>query len=163
MSLTNSLVEIPIASFSTLRDKFKVDWPKHIIAFSLIDNFISRIAKNQEIAKFYSLNGDWERDGTFVVILVREFSSVAFRVLIWPTFQREREVLFATLDETLQTLTTALRLLDFSKFLFFVCARDGYRRAVDDVIRDEKLEVLFDDGTAMKYLSKEDALRWDVE
>ena len=38
----NLLVEVPLESLPALRDKFKVDWPTHISAFSLIDNFIRR-------------------------------------------------------------------------------------------------------------------------
>jgi hypothetical protein len=71
----NSLVEIPINSLPILRDKFKVEWPSHIIAYSVIDNLISRFTNNpksKEIVKVFSLNGDWESDGTFVAVMVRE-------------------------------------------------------------------------------------------
>lgn len=70
----NFLVEIPIESLPTLRDKFLVEWPKHIIAFSLIDNFVSRFERNPKSignVKFYCLNGNWE-NGTFVAVMVRE-------------------------------------------------------------------------------------------
>jgi hypothetical protein len=70
----NSLVEVPTESLPALRDKFKVDWPQHIAAFSLIDNFISRFDKNsksRESAKIYSVNENWESNGTFVAVMVR--------------------------------------------------------------------------------------------
>lgn len=70
-----SLVEIPIESLPSLRDKFRVGWPKHIIAFDLLDTFVKRHSKYPEgfkQGKFLSLNGDWESDGTFITILVRE-------------------------------------------------------------------------------------------
>lgn len=71
----NLLVEVPLESLPALRDKYKVNWPTHISAFSLIDNLIRRFDKNpksREIVKFYSLNGNWERNGTFVAKMVRE-------------------------------------------------------------------------------------------
>ena len=71
----NLLVEVPLESLPALRDKFKIDWPTHITAFSLIDNLIRRFdrnPKNREIVKVYSLNGKWESNGTFVAKMVRE-------------------------------------------------------------------------------------------
>lgn len=75
----DSLVEISVESLPNLRDKFKADWPDHVVAFSLIDNFYKRFCKfpeSQTLQKVYSLNGDWENDGTFVATMVREF--------LWP-------------------------------------------------------------------------------
>lgn len=71
----NSLVEIPVNKLPALRNKFKVEWPMHIVAFSLIDNLISRFSNNPksiESAKVYCLNGEWESDGTFIAMMVRE-------------------------------------------------------------------------------------------
>ena len=47
--------------------------------------------------------------------------------------------------------------------IVLMCVRDVYRSAVLEVIEQEKLQVLFDDGTVMKYLKKEDAMKFDVE
>lgn len=65
----SKLVEIPCEHLPALKEKFAVDWPKHIVAFGLIDNFIKRFSERPEsrgTAKFYSLDGDWENDGTFI-------------------------------------------------------------------------------------------------
>lgn len=78
----NSLFEIPVKSFPILRDKFKVDWPNHILAFSLLDNYFKRFTKSpesQKLQKVYSLNGEWENDGTFVSVMVRQISRLAWR------------------------------------------------------------------------------------
>ena len=70
----NSLVEISVESLPILRDKFKVDWPKHILAFTLLDIFFKRFSSHPEskkIQKVFSLNGEWQNDGTFVAVKVR--------------------------------------------------------------------------------------------
>lgn len=68
----NCLVEIPFESFPSLRDKFKVDWPRHILAFHILDDYVRQDQKCRDKKKFYSLNGEWEQDGTFVAFMVRE-------------------------------------------------------------------------------------------
>lgn len=67
----DSLVEIPSEKFLALRDKFAVDWPKHIASFSLINNLAKRHERNSltDQLKVFCLNGDWETDGTFVAIV----------------------------------------------------------------------------------------------
>lgn len=65
----NSLVEIPIADFEILQEKFKIEWPKHITAFTLLHTFWKRFEKNPESRKsvnVWCLNGDWKSDGTFI-------------------------------------------------------------------------------------------------
>lgn len=91
----NLLVEVPLESLPTLRDKFKVAWPTHISAFSLIDNLIKRFDKNpksREIAKVYSLNGNWESNGTFVAQMVREKQKTlrTFFIFILSVLARKR-------------------------------------------------------------------------
>ena len=89
------LVEVELESLAALRDKFKVDWPTHISAFSLIDTFIRRFDKNpksRETVKIYSLNGNWESYGTFVAKMVREKQNIlrTFFILILSVLARER-------------------------------------------------------------------------
>lgn len=71
MSSRDSLVDIPAEEFSSLRDKFKVDWPKHICAFSLFNTLARRFENNSEsgkLIKVLSLNEDWS-DGTFIAMV----------------------------------------------------------------------------------------------
>lgn len=44
-----------------------------------------------------------------------------------------------------------------------MCVRNDYRNLIDEVIEEKKLQKRFDDGTTMKYLKREDALKFDVE
>ena len=47
--------------------------------------------------------------------------------------------------------------------MFFMCVREVYRPVVHEVIEEKKLHVVFDDGSAMKHLKKDDANKFDVE
>lgn len=65
------LIEIPTESYSSLRDKFKVYWPKHIIVYTLFNTFSTQIDKNLRNRKdvtVFSLNDDWD-DGTFIAMV----------------------------------------------------------------------------------------------
>lgn len=78
-------------------------------------------------------------------------------------FQKEREVVFATLDPTFRELKIALKLLNYSQMKFFMCARETYRPVLYEVVEEEKLSVIFDDGTVMKYLKNEEANKLEIE
>lgn len=68
--MENKLEEIRSSDFVTLRDLYKVEWPKYILASNLFQ--IIR-QKNKSCTKVFSLNGDWS-DGTFVAVMVRIFN-----------------------------------------------------------------------------------------
>lgn len=64
------ICEIPVDQWPALRDKFKVDWPKHLTGYCTVDNFI-RWAQFQPDIKnlhLYCLNDDWS-DGTYAAIV----------------------------------------------------------------------------------------------
>jgi hypothetical protein len=67
----DKLVEIPQYSLIKLRNVFKQEWPLHITAYYLIDNYMTWLERVNNIKnlKIYSLNGDWRKDGTFVIIV----------------------------------------------------------------------------------------------
>ncbi|XP_055375841.1 uncharacterized protein LOC129608383 [Condylostylus longicornis] len=95
-SSLDQLVEIEQNDWPILRDLYKIEWPKHHIAFNIIQNYINWFQKdpNVKYIKVYSLNGDWS-DGTFVIV--------------------DRYIVpFCTLNKNLNRLTTALNLLDKS-------------------------------------------------
>lgn len=75
----NILVELSSESLVKLRDFYKINLPKHIIAFNFIENMIQRFLKfpeNREIVKIYSINGEVEQDATFIGVMVKEKSHV---------------------------------------------------------------------------------------
>lgn len=67
----DKLVEIPQYSLIKLRNMFKANWPKNITAYYLLENYMEWLEKvnNMKNLKIYSLNGDWRKDGTFVIIV----------------------------------------------------------------------------------------------
>lgn len=80
-SSSSSFEEIPVKNLPTLRDKYKVDWPAHIVAYTLIDNFIwwfKNIPKTKDFVKVYSLNGKLENDATFIAAVVRKIKKLEF-------------------------------------------------------------------------------------
>lgn len=68
---SDKLVEIPQYSLIKLRNMYKVNWPKNITAYYLIENYMEWLEKvnNMKNLHIYSLNGEWRKDGTFVIIV----------------------------------------------------------------------------------------------
>lgn len=68
---SDKLVEVPQYSLIKLRNMFKENWPKHITAYYLIENYMEWLEKVNNIKnlKIYSLNGEWRKDGTFVIVV----------------------------------------------------------------------------------------------
>lgn len=67
----DKLIEVPQYSLIKFRNMFKANWPEHITAYYLIENYMEWLEKvnNMKNLKIYSLNGEWRKDGTFVIIV----------------------------------------------------------------------------------------------
>lgn len=67
----DKLIEVPQYSLIKFRNMFKANWPSHITAYYLIENYMEWLEKVNNIKnlKIYSLNGEWRKDGTFVIIV----------------------------------------------------------------------------------------------
>lgn len=76
----DKLVEVPQYSLIKLRNLYKANWPKHITAYYLIENYMEWLEKVNNIKnlKIYCLNGDWRKDGTFVIIVSHYFQLIEF-------------------------------------------------------------------------------------
>lgn len=68
----NVLVEISNESLLKLRDLYKINLPKHIIAYNFIENMIKRFIEHPKDVKVYCINGKVEDDATFISLVVRE-------------------------------------------------------------------------------------------
>lgn len=70
---SDKLVEIPQYSLIKLRNLYKADWPMHIVAYYLVENYMDWLEKVNNIKnlKIYCLNGEWRKDGTFVIVVSR--------------------------------------------------------------------------------------------
>lgn len=74
MSLVNvnKLTKIPIDKLAQLRDLYKADLPKHVIAYSTIQSFNVRLkdcTEDENKVQILCLNNDWESDGTFIILV----------------------------------------------------------------------------------------------
>ncbi|XP_017060398.1 uncharacterized protein LOC108100837 [Drosophila ficusphila] len=108
----DKLVEIHQSDWTKLRDLYahRDTDPQ---GYPCINNFINWVEKDPDLkVKFYSLNGDWEKDGTFVL---------TFDLGI-PT----KHLYFNTLSDNLERVTKGLECLTFvnGEFNFFgFCSR----------------------------------------
>lgn len=68
--LSMRIQEIPAADWSVLRDKFLIDWPKNMLGYYTVDNFVRWKSYEPDIEhlNLYALDGDWS-DGTFVAVV----------------------------------------------------------------------------------------------
>lgn len=67
----DKLVEIPPLKWRTLRDMYLRDWPTHMVGYYTMDNYIrwKSIKSDIKLLHVYSLNGDWQQDGLFIVVV----------------------------------------------------------------------------------------------
>lgn len=67
-----SLEKIPLELLPQLRDLYKIDWPKNIVGFHTLDNYIKWFAKSppdMEHVQIFSYHGTWNENGTFIIIV----------------------------------------------------------------------------------------------
>ncbi|XP_017013228.2 uncharacterized protein [Drosophila takahashii] len=107
MSEANSLIEIPRSDWTKLRDLYvhKVTDPH---GFPCLNNFIMWVENDPELkVTFLSLNGDWQKDGTFVLTV--------------DLGTRLKHLYFNTLGDNLDRLTKALECLNSfeNKYIFY--------------------------------------------
>uniref|UniRef100_A0A182QYH6 GCN5-related N-acetyltransferase Rv2170-like domain-containing protein n=1 Tax=Anopheles farauti TaxID=69004 RepID=A0A182QYH6_9DIPT len=138
------LVEVPPRDWKAWRDLFKLDWPRHEVAYNLIDNYTTWHEHGVDLRglKVYSLNGEWAQNGTYVII--------------------DREEMFLyTMDSTLDTLRRMLTLVDWSQS--YLINMGLYRPLVMEIYQKYELEVLFDKHTYIYYMDHEEARHLEVE
>ncbi|EDW03369.1 uncharacterized protein LOC6562000 [Drosophila grimshawi] len=58
------------ADLKALRELYEQEWPKHCVGHFWLDNYVHWLAKEPQLKhlKFYTLNGDWRRDGLFILV-----------------------------------------------------------------------------------------------
>lgn len=76
--MANKLIEIPTDKWYNLRDLY-TKRRDHASSYNTVQTFIEWIKKEPDFpVKIYSLNSDWETDGTFVaevsIIIVRAYT-----------------------------------------------------------------------------------------
>jgi hypothetical protein len=69
--MSNKLTEIPQNELCNMKNMFKNDWPKHVMPYYLIENYelwFKKFKRNENV-KIFTLNNDWKKFGTFVIIV----------------------------------------------------------------------------------------------
>lgn len=177
----DKLVEIPQYSLIKLRNLFKANWPDHIAAYYLIDNYMTWLERVNNIKnlKIYSLDGEWRKDGTFVIIVSNlskknntnlkysYFHNTRGRliVIIFYLFSitQDRYRLFLyTLDDSLKSLKRILNILDWSKGFDVSSVCERHLPALLDIFERKKLPIHHSFMLNFHYLPKEDAKAFDV-
>ncbi|KAH8353159.1 hypothetical protein KR084_009312 [Drosophila pseudotakahashii] len=128
MSEENSLIEIPRSDWTKLQDLY-VHKDTDPQGYPCINNFIKWVESDPELkVTFLSLNGDWQKDGTFILI-------VDFEVPL-------KHIYFNTLGDNLDRVTKALECLNSfeKKYIFF-----GFSTRLKPVV----------EHIARKYFTKE--------
>lgn len=135
-----NICKIPIDRLDHLRDIYKIAYPSHIVTCSTIQLFIDRFKKHPEWIErvsFLSLNDDWIKNGTFVMIC-------------------DSRIFCNTLEPSpYESLRQALLSLELDDEMTFVHLRDELRTVIFDVIRIQYFEVISDIGTKCYLLPKE--------
>lgn len=131
---------IPVDQLNELKGLYKIDWPLHISTCSTIQLFIDRFEKHLEWVEkvsFFSIDDDWKRFGTFVMI-------------------NEGRIFFNTLESfPFHNLRETLQRVDVNERLSFVNIRDALRPVILDFVRCNHLEVVSDIGTKCFLMTKE--------
>ncbi|GAB0099332.1 uncharacterized protein DMENIID0001_151880 [Sergentomyia squamirostris] len=134
------LVSIPQEELPVLRDLYKVDWPKHLVAYQTINHYILwlEIDPNIKNLHIWSLNGSWRTNGTFII-------------------KEHFDIHFATLEKNNESLVRALCLVDWSPG-FLICAFMEYQRpSILKAIEKVKVPVIYDAGYKYFTLDKDKA------
>ncbi|GAB0099331.1 glycine-N-acyltransferase-like protein 3 isoform X1 [Sergentomyia squamirostris] len=137
MTQDDHLVEIPVENWPELRDMFNVEWPKHIVDYYTIDNYIKWKEKSSEIPnlKVYSLNDEWKRDGCAIIV-------------------DRYQLLMCSLDDTSSQLKRALELVDWRGGLKVSSFVSMHRPAVLHLVESRKYEKEYDSETVLYYLPR---------
>ncbi|XP_058177229.1 uncharacterized protein LOC131293167 [Anopheles ziemanni] len=136
--MEDRLVTISTSDWKEWRDLYKTDWPQHEVSYNLIQNYIDWQEQGVDLKEFmaFSLNGEWAKDGTYIVI-------------------DRNEMFIYTLDTSLESLRRALLLLDWTRS--YMINMGLYKSLVIEIYQLFNLETLFDKHTCMYYLPHEDA------
>lgn len=71
--------ELSPSYWKELSEKFKVDWPQHIVGYSFLNNIIKRFERNSDETlknvKVFTLDDSWRINATFIGVIVSNIHS----------------------------------------------------------------------------------------
>lgn len=77
-----SLIEASTEKLQILRDRYLKEWPKYIISYYTIDNYINWLINNEDLkdVRFLTVDQNWQESGTFLII-VRIFKNLNLNLI----------------------------------------------------------------------------------
>uniref|UniRef100_A0AAG5DG92 GCN5-related N-acetyltransferase Rv2170-like domain-containing protein n=1 Tax=Anopheles atroparvus TaxID=41427 RepID=A0AAG5DG92_ANOAO len=141
--MVDQLLEISPRDWKEWRDLYKTDWPRHEVSYNLIQNYIDWMGHGVDLKEVvaYSLNGEWAKDGTYILI-------------------DRSEMFMYSLDSTLARLRRLLMLVDWTRS--YLVNMGLYRSLVIEIYQMFNLDIVFDKHTFIYYVPHEDARKLDV-
>ncbi|XP_058818234.1 uncharacterized protein LOC131681454 [Topomyia yanbarensis] len=136
---------IPQSEWIDLRDIYKVDWPKHEMAYNTIQNYINWVKIDSRIKhlKIYSLSDSWRDNGTYIIV-------------------DRYQMFFYSIEESNESLGRALRLIDWD-YSYKICyIRKCHRSALDLVLKSASIELQWETFTYLYHLPKEESLKFEI-
>jgi hypothetical protein len=125
-----TLVKITSSELKELKERFKIDWPLHVITYNTLENFIERFAKFpewEEKVTFWSLNGD-QSFASFVMINAHTDS-----------------IFFNTLEsEPYTEVKSILQLIEYTDKMVFLNVRSIFQQLVKDVMKKLKMQLTYE-------------------
>ncbi|XP_037805749.1 uncharacterized protein LOC119599895 isoform X1 [Lucilia sericata] len=146
VEMLNKLVEIPANKWPVLRDLY-TKRKDRAACYNLLQSFISWKNKEPELElTIYSLNGDWEADGTFIAKFLNQ-------------------IFFNTCSDNVQQVLKALKCLDPSEYYVL----SGYQDFLVPVVKQYLKDCGFDEAdynptsTFWYHIPKEQAKQFQID
>ncbi|XP_055685165.1 uncharacterized protein LOC129791163 isoform X2 [Lutzomyia longipalpis] len=140
MPPADRLVPIARKALPILRDLYKVDWPKHLINYQTINNFVNWYNQTSSIDEVFiwSLNDTWRDNGTFII-------------------KSHYDIHCGTLDGNEETLVRAFCLINWNRPLL-ICSFVEYQRPpIVKALKIHKVPIKYDCSYKFFTLPKEKA------
>ncbi len=129
--------KLTIAEIKFLKNLYKVNWPKYVPTFALLEHFIERLEKYpewQDKVNFLTINEDSLKCGTFLMIYCNYI------------------VNFNSLEaEPYTNLEKLLNNLDFSEEKKFWAMELHHVEVVEKIVKLKNLEKTFDDSSKCTF------------
>ncbi len=129
--------KLTIPEIKFLKNLYKVNWPKYVPTFALLEHFIERFAKHpewQEKVKFLTINESSLQGGTFLMIYCNYIVS------------------FNSLEaEPYTNLEKLLNDLDFSEEKKFWAMELHHVEVVEKIVKLQNLEKTFDETSKCTF------------
>jgi len=138
----DKLLNVSRKTIPALMELYKAaSYPKHVATYSAFKNYLiqaERFPEMKENLELFSLNGEWEKDGLF--LLKNGASSYYFDTLEPQPFDR---------------LSRMLHLIDYKQEVVFRAVRDQFKPAINELLWLKNLEITDQTGTSLYWIDKE--------